>query len=140
MLELGASSSSSAKNPSQDSADSSGEIIDAIEEAASASDENTSAEVINEWFFIEPALEQLKSFAQTQMNNCIQGLALDLLSRKAGIVLQQNHFPWERVAQYTTSFLDFEFLRARHWDAQPHRDVVGDMVTADCNATALLHR
>src|SRR6266481_3634016 len=46
------------------------EIIDAIEEAASACDENSSAQVIDEWFVIEPAFEQLKSLAQAQMNNC----------------------------------------------------------------------
>jgi len=40
------------------------EIMDAIEEAAPARDENTGAEVIDEWFFVEPAFEQLKSFAQ----------------------------------------------------------------------------
>ena len=33
------------------------EIIDAIEKTASAGDENTVAEVIDEWFFIEPAFE-----------------------------------------------------------------------------------
>ena len=42
------------------------EIIDAIEEAASARDENTSAEVIDERFFIEPSFEQLKSFAEAK--------------------------------------------------------------------------
>jgi hypothetical protein len=63
------------------------EIIDAIEEAASACDENSSAQVIDEWFVIESAFDQLKSFAQAQMNNRVQGLALDLLARKTGIVL-----------------------------------------------------
>ena len=33
------------------------EIIDTIEEAASAGEENTPAEVIDERFFIEPAFE-----------------------------------------------------------------------------------
>ena len=63
------------------------QIIDAIEQAAPARDENTTAEVIDEWLFIEPAFEQLKSFAEAQMDDRVQGLALDLLSREAGIVL-----------------------------------------------------
>jgi len=63
------------------------EIIDAIEKAASAGNENTAAEVIDEWFFVEPAFEQLKSLAEAQMDDRVQGLALDLLSREAGIVL-----------------------------------------------------
>ena len=63
------------------------EIVDAIEEAASACDENSSAQVIDEWFVIEPAFEQLKSLAQAQMNNCVQGFTLDFLARKTGIVL-----------------------------------------------------
>ena len=63
------------------------EIIDAIEQAAPARDENTSAEVIDERFFIEPSFKQLKSFAEAQMDDRVQGLALDLLAREAGIVL-----------------------------------------------------
>ena len=63
------------------------EIIDAIEQAAPARDENTTAEVIDEWFFIEPSFEQLKSFAEAQMDDRVQGLPLDFLSRETGIVL-----------------------------------------------------
>jgi len=62
-------------------------IIDAIEQAAPTGDENPGAEVIDEWFFVEPAFEQLESFAEAQMDDRVQGLALDLLSREAGIVL-----------------------------------------------------
>jgi hypothetical protein len=63
------------------------EVTDTIEETAPAGDENTAAEVIDEWFFIEPAFEELESFAQAQMNNRVQSLALDLFPCKTGIVL-----------------------------------------------------
>ena len=63
------------------------EIIDTIEQAAPARDENPSAEVIDERFFIEPSFEQLKSFTEAQMDDRVQGLALDLFPREAGIVL-----------------------------------------------------
>ncbi len=63
------------------------EVVDAIEKAASARDENTSAQVINEWIFIKPAFELLKGFAQAHVNNRIQSLALDVLPGKTGIVL-----------------------------------------------------
>ena len=62
-------------------------MIDAVEKTTSAGDENPCAQIIDEWFLIEPAFEQLKGLAQSQMNDRVQRLPLDLLAGKAGIVL-----------------------------------------------------
>ena len=86
-----------------------GQMIDAVQETASAGDENTFADVIDERFFVEPALEQLKSFAQPQMNDRVQRLALDLFAGETGIVLQQNRFAREAIAEYTLPSSIFSF-------------------------------
>src|SRR5437762_11621227 len=63
-----------------------GEMIDAVKKAAAAGYENTGAKIINERLLIEPALEELKGFAQAQVNDRVQRFSLDLLSGKAGVV------------------------------------------------------
>ena len=83
-----------------------GEMIDPIQVAASAGDEDTFADVIDEWFFLELALEQLERFPQPQMNDRVQRLALDFLAGKPGIVLQQNGFARQRIPERDAALLD----------------------------------
>ena len=63
------------------------EMIDAVEKTASAGDANTGAEIIDEWFLFEPAFEEFKRFLQSQVDDRVQRLSLDLLPGKTGIVL-----------------------------------------------------
>ena len=62
------------------------------------------------------------------------------LPGETGIVLQQNRFAREAIAEHGAAFLDLELLRARHRDAQTHRDIVRDVIAADCEHAALFHR
>lgn len=64
-----------------------GKVIDAAEKTASAGDENAGAEVVDKWFLIESAFEEIESFSQAQVNDRVQRLALNLLPGKTGIVL-----------------------------------------------------
>src|ERR671919_846860 len=68
------------------------EMIDSAQKTADAGDENACAEISKIRFLVEPALEQLKRFAQAQVNDGVQRFAVDLFSRKTRIVLQQDHF------------------------------------------------
>ena len=70
-----------------------GEMVDPVQMTAPAGDENAFADVIDERFFLELSLEQLERFAQSQMNDRVQRLALDLFAGKTRIVFQQNRFP-----------------------------------------------
>ena len=85
----------------------SGEMIDAAQNTASARNEDTGAEITEIRFFFESALEQLERFAQAEVNDCVQRFALDLFSRKTGIVLKQNHFARKTVSKDATSLFDF---------------------------------
>src|SRR6185503_9356616 len=75
------------------------EMIDSVQKTAAAGNENAGAQIAEIRFFFESALEQLKSFAQAQVNDGVQCFAVDLFSGKAGIVLQQNHFAWQTISQ-----------------------------------------
>ena len=108
--------------------------------AASAGDENAFADVVDERFFFELALEQLERLAQPQMNDRVERLALDLFAGKTGIVFQQDRFARQTIAQSDAALLDLQLLRARHRDAQSHRDVVRDVIAADREDAALFHR
>ena len=59
---------------------------------------------------------------------------------ETGIVLQQDRFARQTIAESDAAFLDLEFLRARHRNAQAHRDVVRDVIAADAEDAALFHR
>ena len=83
-----------------------GEMIDAIEKTASASDENAGADIVEIRFLVQPAFEQLERFAQSQVNDRVQRLALDLFTGKTGIVLEQNHFARETIAEDAAAFFD----------------------------------
>ena len=63
------------------------EMIDAIEKTASPRDKNAGPEIIEEWFLLESALEEVESLPHSQVNDRVQRLALDLLPGKTGIVL-----------------------------------------------------
>src|SRR5438105_5975426 len=118
----------------------SGQMIDAVEQTAAAGDKDSSAGGIDERFFFDGALEQLESFAEAQMNDRIERLSLDFFAGESGIVLEQNCFARQTIPENAAAFFDFYFFGARHWDAQPHRNVVGDVIAADCQDAALFHR
>ena len=64
------------------------EMIDSAQKTAAASDENAGAQIAEVRFLFQSALEQLKRFAQAQVNDRVQRFALDLFPRKTGIVLE----------------------------------------------------
>ena len=59
---------------------------------------------------------------------------------KTGIVLQQDRFARQTIAENDAALFDLQFFRARHRDAQAHRDVVRDVIAADREDAALFHR
>src|SRR5262245_60933517 len=59
-----------------------GEMIDSVEKTAATGDKNAGAEIAEIWLFFESSLEQLKGFAQPQVDNSVQRFALDLFPRK----------------------------------------------------------
>src|SRR5205807_5725959 len=46
-----------------------GQMIDSVQMAAAAGDENAFADVVDERFFLQLALQELECFAQPQMND-----------------------------------------------------------------------
>src|SRR5437016_11787103 len=56
------------------------EMIDAAKKAATAGDENAGAEITEIWLLFKPAFEQLKSFADAQVNDRVQHFPLDLFA------------------------------------------------------------
>src|SRR5262245_30812691 len=83
------------------------EMIDSVQKTAAASNENAGAQIAKVRFLFESAFEQFKRFPQTQVNDGVQRFAVDLFSRKAGIVLQQNHFAWQTISQNAAALFDF---------------------------------
>jgi len=63
------------------------QMIDPVQVAASAGDENSFADVVDKRLFFELPLEQLEGFPQPQMNDRIQRFPLDFLAGKTGIIL-----------------------------------------------------
>src|SRR5579884_625130 len=84
-----------------------GKMIDAVEQAAAAREKDARAQVVDERFLIEPALEELKSLAQSQMDNRVERFPFDFLAGKTRFVLQDDHFPGQRIAKNAAAFLDF---------------------------------
>src|ERR1700730_3700471 len=74
------------------------------------------------------------------MNNRIERFAFDFFAGKTGIVFQQDRFARQTITENDASLLDLYFFGAGHGDAQPHRDVVGDVIAAHGEDAALLHR
>src|SRR5687767_7572080 len=64
------------------------QMIDPVQMAASARDENSLADVIDERFLLEFALKELEGFPQPQMNDRVQRFPLDFLPGEARVVLQ----------------------------------------------------
>src|SRR5438128_4876810 len=83
------------------------QIIDPVHQAASAGNENSGTDIIDERFFLDRTLEQFKNLAQTQMNDGVKRLAFDFLSGKPGIVFQQNCFAGQAIAQTAAAFFGF---------------------------------
>ncbi len=77
--------------------------------AASAGDENSLAEVVDERFFLEAALEQFERLAQPQVNDRVERFALDFFPGKTGIVLQQDRFARQTIAENTLPSSIFSF-------------------------------
>ena len=84
-----------------------GQVIDSIHQTAAAGNENAGTDIIDKRLFLDRALEQLKSLAQTQMNDGVECLALDFLSGEPGIVFQQNCFAGQAIAKNAAAFLGF---------------------------------
>ena len=84
-----------------------GEMVDPVHQTAAAGNENPGADIIDERLLFDRALEQLKSFAQSQMNDGVECLALDLFAGKSGIVLQQNRLAGQTVAENAAAFFGF---------------------------------
>ena len=81
------------------------EMIDAIEQAASAGDENSGSGEIDERFFLQFAFEELQTFAQAHMDDGVQSLAFDFFAGKTGIVLQENCLAGQTISKSDTAFL-----------------------------------
>ena len=86
------------------------------------------------------ALEELEGLAQPHVNNRVERLALDLLCRQNRNRPSARPFRPADNCRGHAALLDLEFLRARHRDAQTHRDVVRDVIAADREDAALFHR
>src|SRR5580704_1714379 len=84
-----------------------GQMIDPAEQAATARDEDSRADIIDERFLFDCPLEQLESLSQSQMDDSVQCLALDFLSGKTGIVLEQDCFARQTIAQHAAALVDF---------------------------------
>jgi hypothetical protein len=82
------------------------EMIDAAQKTAAASNEDAGAQITEIRFLFESTFEQLKGFAQAQMNDCVQHFALDLFPRKPGVVLEQNHFARKTISKDATALFD----------------------------------
>src|SRR6266853_6913913 len=80
------------------------EMIDPAQETAPAGDEDACPQITEVWFLFESALEQFKGFLQPQVNDRVQGFALDLFSSKAGVILEQNHVAGKAVSKDATAF------------------------------------
>ena len=85
------------------------QIIDPIEMTASARDENSFADVVDEGSSSSLPFEQLECFAQAQMDNRVERLAFDLFPRKTGIVFQQNRLARQTIAKVTLPSSIFSF-------------------------------
>src|SRR6516225_6733372 len=83
------------------------EVIDAAQKTTATGDENARAEIAKIRFLFESALEQLKRFAQTQVDDGVQCFTLDLFPCKTGIVLQQNHFTRQTISENAAAFFRF---------------------------------
>src|SRR4051812_2794916 len=105
-----------------------GQVLNPIELTAAAGDEHAGAGVVEERLFLELTLEQLEALAQSQMNDRIERLPIDFLPGKPRIVFQQDRLPRQTITEGDAAFFDLQLFRARHRYAQPHRDVIGDVV------------
>jgi hypothetical protein len=83
------------------------EMIDSAEKTAAAGDENAGPEIAEIRFFVESALQQVKRFAQAQVNDGVQRFAFDLFPRKTGIVLEQDHFARQTISENAAALFGF---------------------------------
>jgi hypothetical protein len=85
------------------------EMIDAIEKTASPRDKNAGTEVIEEWFLLESAFEELEGLADSQVNDRVQRLALDLLPGKTGIAFSKIVSPGRQLPRMQLPSSIFNF-------------------------------
>src|SRR5438067_1105434 len=116
------------------------QIVDPTEKTAPASNEDSFADEIDEGFFVNRTFEKLEGFADSQMNDGVQGFAFDLLAGEAGIILQHHRFTRQTISENDAAFIDLQLLRSRHRDTQSHRNIVRDVIAADPKSSALLDR
>src|SRR4029077_12926072 len=83
------------------------EMIDSAQKTAAAGDENAGPEIAEIRFFFESAFEQVKRFAQAQVNDGVERFALDLFPCKTGIVLEQNHFARPTISENAAALFGF---------------------------------
>ena len=83
------------------------EMIDSAQKTAASGDENAGTQITKIRFLFESAFEQLKRFSQTQVNDRIQRFAVDLFSRKTGIVFKQDHFARQTISENAAALFAF---------------------------------
>src|SRR4051812_11537224 len=114
-------------------------MIDSIQVAATACNENAFTDVIDERLFLELPFQQIERLPEPKVNDRVQRLALDLLAGEARIVLQEDRLARQAIPEGDAAFFDLQLLRAGHRNSQSHRDVVRDVVPADGEDAALFH-
>ena len=82
-------------------------MIDSVHQTAAAGYENPCAGIVNKRFFFDRAFEQFKNLAQTQVNDGVQSLTLDLFAGESGIVFEQNSFAGQAIAENAAAFFGF---------------------------------
>ena len=77
------------------------------------------------------ALEQFERLAQPEVDDAVERLALDLAPGETRFRRQVDRFAGQAVAENGAALVDFQAFGAADRNAQPHADVVGEMVAAD---------
>ena len=73
------------------------------------------------------------------MDDHVQHLPLDLLARESRVIFQNDFVAGEGFSEKRGPLLDLEFFGAGDRDAEADRDVVGDVVAADCQHPAVAY-
>ena len=89
-----------------------GEVIDSMNQAAPACQDGTRPEITQVWFGFQLALEEFKGFAQTKMDDTIEGFTLDLPPGETGFRGKVERFTRQTVPEDGAAFVDLESLGA----------------------------
>ena len=82
-----------------------GQIFYPVEQTAAAGDENAGADVIDERFIGQLALEQVEYFTHPQVDDRIQCFPLEFFTGETGIVFQQYGLARQAIAESNAAFL-----------------------------------